>query len=126
MTVLYCSAHAMREFNKRHLDIDKETDVLSFPFTDDVESLRSATTPYLGDVALSLEVCARQAPEHGKSVADEVALLLTHGILHLLGHDHDTPEKKRKMWRETDRLLTLTGEVPRPQIVVAERKSNRG
>jgi probable rRNA maturation factor len=59
------------------------TNVLSFP---------AAPNPFdhLGDVSLALETCAREAGEQGKTLADHVSHLLAHGVLHLLGHDHET------------------------------------
>ncbi len=126
MTVLYCSPKAMCELNREHLGIDEVTDVLSFPFSDEPAKLANMTMPYLGDLAISLHVCAAQAPEHGHATGDELALLLTHGLLHLLGHDHDTPAKKDKMWRVTDKLLALTRSVPRPAITVKPHPVHHG
>ena len=59
----------------------------------------------LGDVIISVPTARRQAEEAGKDVLDEVTMLAAHGLLHLLGWDHDTPAKDRRMKAETDRLL---------------------
>jgi probable rRNA maturation factor len=59
----------------------------------------------LGDVIVSAETAQRQAAERGHPVEAEIALLITHGLLHLLGEDHDTPENKAHMWaRQADVL----------------------
>lgn len=116
LSILYCSGAEIRRLNREFREMDKETDVLSFPSAEDAEELRSEPEPYLGDLALCLKVCAKQAPENARSFADEVALLLVHGLLHLLGFDHDTPTREREMWAETDRLLALAAEIKRPAL----------
>lgn len=121
-TVLFCSAKRIRDLNRDYLGLDKETDVLSFPAADDLESLRSQDAPYLGDLALSLQVCARQAR---RKLEEEVALLLVHGLLHLLGHDHDDPIKKKRMWAETNRLLRLCADIKRPRLAVKEENQQQ-
>ncbi|MCB2156027.1 rRNA maturation RNase YbeY [bacterium] len=114
LSVLFCSDARMRALNLEFRHIDKATDVLSFPNADDAEELRGEPEPYLGDLAIALPYTARQAAEHGRAVADEVALLLAHGLLHLLGWDHDTEDREKAMWAETDRLLALSKHLLRP------------
>ncbi|MEX0974820.1 MAG: rRNA maturation RNase YbeY, partial [Bacillota bacterium] len=65
----------------------------------------------LGDVVVSLETAGRQAAEAGKSLEQEVALLLVHGTLHLLGYDHETPEKEAVMWKRQDAALKAINQV---------------
>jgi probable rRNA maturation factor len=74
----------MRNLNRVFLDKDRPTDVLSFPSGDSPER------PFLGDLAVDLAVAQRQARRLGHSVEREIQILLTHGLLHLLGHDHET------------------------------------
>ena len=115
--------HALnRDF--RHMD--KPTDVLAFAMHEG--ELGSIGTDILGDVVVSVETARRQAAREGHDVLAEVTMLLTHGILHLLGWDHDTPAKDRKMRAETARLVALAGEMapkvratraPRARAVVA-------
>lgn len=85
----------LRDLNYRHLGIDAPTDVLSFPAeATDPES----GAPYLGDVVISVERAAKQALRAGHSLEAELQLLVVHGVLHLLGHDHADPEPKAAMW----------------------------
>ena len=84
------------------------TDVLSFPMDDlapgDPAGPRVAGI--LGDVIICPEVAARQAAQAGHPAPDELALLLTHGVLHLLGYDHAEPEEHARMFSLQDDLLT--------------------
>ncbi|MFN2144341.1 MAG: rRNA maturation RNase YbeY, partial [Anaerolineales bacterium] len=90
---------------------DAPTDVLSFPVAfDDPET----GSPYLGDILISLPTARKQAETAGHAVQDEVQLLLAHGMLHLLGYDHTTPEEKAKMWTLQDRILTQLGIQAKP------------
>ena len=91
----------IHELNKRYLERDRPTDVLAFalkgtpgemPFPapdDDVD--------HLGEVVISVEQAAIQAKKHRHSVSREVAILLVHGVLHLVGYDHGEPEEERAM-----------------------------
>lgn len=73
---------ALRALNARWRQQDKPTNVLSFPAGDSV---------LLGDVVLAFETVRREASEQGKSLADHMSHLVVHGVLHLLGHDHERP-----------------------------------
>ncbi len=90
----------LRRLNRSFLGIDATTDVLSFP---------SGAEDYLGDIAISWPAVTRQAAEHGHSEESELALLCVHGLLHLLGRDHDSPEEERAMWAETYAGLAAAG-----------------
>lgn len=118
ISLLFCSRAEIHRLNREYLGHDKPTDVLSFPSTDDPAALKGQDGVHLGDLAISLEVCAAQAPDFGRTTEQEVALLLVHGLLHLLGYDHDTKPKERRMWAETDRLLALAADIPMPPITV--------
>ncbi len=90
----------LRALNHTFRNVDSSTDVLSFgeaededmPFVQAPESV-----PHLGDVAISFPHVQRQAEEYGHSRQRELAYLLTHGILHLLGYDHEDPDDARDM-----------------------------
>ena len=94
LSVTFCDNEEIRELNRRFRNIDRATDVLSFPLFDDdgmdahVEELQCM----LGDVVLSLERALEQAVEYGHSFEREVAFLTVHSVLHLLGYDHETSE----------------------------------
>jgi probable rRNA maturation factor len=93
----------IQQLNRNYLGNDAPTDVLSFPVPfDDPETGK----PYLGDIVISLPTAIRQANSAGHPPEEEIKLLLVHGILHLLGHDHATPEEKSAMWALQDKILT--------------------
>jgi probable rRNA maturation factor len=83
VSVLLCGDARMRRLNREYRGIDRPTDVLSFPAEDPA---------FLGDVAVDVPYAARQARKRGHSLDREVRLLLAHGVLHLLGHDHETDD----------------------------------
>ncbi len=118
VSVLFCSASRMAELHRTHLGEDHATDVLSFPALDDPKRAPRAHTIHLGDIAVCLPVCARQAPDFERTTDQEVALLLVHGLLHLLGYDHDVPARKRAMWAETDRILEAMSRIRAPRLSV--------
>jgi probable rRNA maturation factor len=104
LNVLCVERDAMAELNLRHMGSDGPTDVLAFPMDAPGESVRGEPA-ILGDVVLCPEVAAEQAVEHGVTESAELELLLVHGILHLLGHDHADDSERRAMFALTDRLL---------------------
>ena len=86
LTVVFCRSERIRELNRLYRDLDEPTDVLSFPATDSGEDGRT----YLGDIFIAPEVAAEYARQGGIELADELAVLHLHGLLHLLGYDHET------------------------------------
>ncbi len=78
---------AIRVLNREWRGMDKPTDVLSWPLEDDAPA---GTEDALGDVVISLDTAQRQAQARGWTLEEETALLLVHGILHLLGHEDET------------------------------------
>lgn len=86
---------AMAELNGRYRGRSGPTDVLSFSLLEGPGAEHRGGC--LGDVVIDLQVAARQASELGHRVDDELARLLIHGVLHLLGHDHEEPEETREM-----------------------------
>ena len=92
----------MQELNRRHRGIDRSTDVLSFSLLEGVSAAHRGRL--LGDVVIGIETAARQASERHRALDDEVARLLIHGVLHLLGHDHEEPAEARAMRAEERRV----------------------
>ena len=87
--VTFVSNRKIREYNREFRNVDRETDVLSFPFAEE----EYYTDPdsgdvMLGDIVISLEKAAEQAAEYGHSYEREVGFLTVHSMLHLLGYDH--------------------------------------
>ncbi len=93
----------VRDLNRDHRGVDTTTDVLAFAFSetegDDGEHfvLPPDSALDLGEVIISVPQAQRQAAEHGHALERELALLVAHGILHLLGYDHEGPEDERRM-----------------------------
>jgi probable rRNA maturation factor len=107
LSVVLVDAAAMTDLHVRWMDEPGPTDVLSFPM-DELRQPQDDEEPepgMLGDVVLCPQVADRQAAEAGHSRDDELALLLTHGILHLLGYDHAEPEEHAEMFGLQARLL---------------------
>lgn len=88
VTLLLTTNAEIRRLNRSFRSLDRTTDVLSFPFEGDLEPRQA----YLGDIAISMPRAQSQARRAGWPLAAEMALLVTHGYLHLLGHDHETDD----------------------------------
>lgn len=98
LTVSFVDRGDIAELNAEHMGVDAPTDVLSFPIDDVDEQRRAADVPVLlGDVVISPAVAAEQYADHAGTLDDELALLVVHGILHLLGHDHAEPDETAVM-----------------------------
>lgn len=100
---------AMETLHVQWMELPGPTDVMSFPM-DELRPGRPGEDPaegILGDVVLCPTVAARQAAQAGHAMEEELLLLTTHGILHLLGYDHAEPEEEREMF-ELQRQLLLT------------------
>ncbi len=121
VNVLLTDNVGIRELNRDYRDIDRETDVLSFPmfyftpgaFPEDVRNLLdpgSSLLP-LGDMAISIEKVYTQAEEFGHSRERELGYLTVHSVLHLLGYDHmDEGPMKQQMRQREEAIMTLLGE----------------
>ena len=104
VSVLFVDRTTISELNAHHMGADGPTDVLAFPIDMPGES-RGGEPSILGDVVLCPEVAAEQAGRAGNTPDAEIELLVVHGLLHLLGHDHAEDEERRRMFSLTDRLL---------------------
>lgn len=104
LSVLCVERDVIASLNAAYMGSEGATDVLAFPM-----DLPGETAPgqpsILGDVVLCPAVAAEHAQGNGQGYRDEVELLLVHGILHLLGHDHAEPDEQELMFGLTDRLL---------------------
>ncbi|MCL2424566.1 MAG: rRNA maturation RNase YbeY [Micrococcales bacterium] len=107
LSVLLVTTQTMSDLHLRWMDEPGPTDVLSFPM-DEMLPGREGAQPapgLLGDVVLCPDVAATQAQAAGHSTAEELLLLTVHGILHLLGFDHDEPAERDQMFDLQRRLL---------------------
>lgn len=112
LSIVVCDDATIRPLNLEWRGKDAPTDVLSFPQEEADEPGRFAVPPLaLGDIVLSTETATRQAAELGHGLDTELKVLLVHGLLHLVGHDHegDDLEGARRMGAEERRLLALLG-----------------
>ncbi|XP_054798247.1 endoribonuclease YBEY, chloroplastic isoform X2 [Prosopis cineraria] len=107
LSVLLCNDEFIRKLNKEWRDEDHATDVLSM--SQHVPGLKLPIL-MLGDIVISVETAARQAEERGHTLLDEIRILLVHGLLHLLGFDHEISEEaEAEMEREEELLLKRLG-----------------
>ena len=106
LAILLTDDAAVRELNGRWRGKDAPTNVLSFPAA-------PTAAPWLGDVALAYETCAREAAEQGKPLAHHITHLVAHGVLHLLGWDHQTDAEADEMEALERDILARLG-VPDP------------
>jgi probable rRNA maturation factor len=88
LTIVLADDGTVRRFNRQYRGIDKPTNVLSFGNTDGERQPAPGSPAILGDVVLARETVAAEAADQGKSVVDHAVHLVVHGVLHLLGHDH--------------------------------------
>lgn len=118
ISIMLVDNEEIREINREHRHIDKPTDVLSFPMVEITEGkLVSDTGDYdmdenlllLGDIIISLEKTQEQAVEYGHSLERELAFLVTHGMFHLLGYDHQQEEEEMRMLAKQEAVLEQMG-----------------
>lgn len=88
ISVVFVSNNAIQALNKQYRSLDKPTDVLSFAQIEDMELFTIDGVPILGDIVISLEQAAVQGTIYGHSLQRELAFLLVHGLLHLIGYEH--------------------------------------
>lgn len=109
LSVLFVDDRGIRELNRDFREIDRATDVLSFP-SGEYPVDEGADYLYVGDMALSLERARSQAEEYGHSYEREIAFLTAHSVLHCLGYDHvDGPEQEKEMFSRQEAILQGMG-----------------
>ena len=111
LSVVLTDNRRLHKLNWDYLGVDAPTDVLSFPAS---ESDGSETDPetgarYMGDILISVPYAAKGAKQAGNSLEAELQLLVVHGVLHLLGHDHAKPKEKARMWKAQAEILESLG-----------------
>ena len=102
VTVLLTDDASIRDLNARFRGKDQPTNVLSFPAPE-------TAAPHLGDIALAYGVCAREAEAQGKSLQHHLMHLTAHGVLHLLGYDHETDAEAEEMEGMERAILATLG-----------------
>ncbi len=128
LSVLLTDDDQIQELNRFYRKKDRPTDVLAFAMNEGkpMPNIRGAEAPrLLGDVIVSVDTARAQAKAHGRDVLEEVTMLLAHGLLHLLGWDHDTDRKDRAMRAETDRLCAAARGPRKTATLRAQRRQAR-
>ena len=115
ITVSFVDGQTIQKYNKQHRNVDRETDVLSFPmlnihYSQKVSEFLDEKMPdgslYLGDVVICKKVAKQQAKEYGHKTKREVAFLALHGLLHLLGYDHIEDDDEKVMMAKSEEILS--------------------
>lgn len=111
VSVVFVDDEYIRELNRQFRGKDCSTDVLSFALNegDEPEILDGPEETLLGDIVISLETAIRQADDFGHSLERELAYLTVHGVLHLMGYDHEAEDAKAEMRRQEEQILALLG-----------------
>lgn len=97
----------IRKMNKEYRNVDKETDVLSFPMFEksEIENIDISNPYILGDIVISIEQVKKQAIEYEHSFERELSYMIVHGFYHLLGHDHIKDIDKKQMRKKEENIL---------------------
>ena len=106
VTVVITDDARIQELNRSFRGVGRPTDVLAFAMREGTFFvIPDSLPPYLGDVVISYPRAEAQAADQGHPVEDELALLVVHGCLHLLGYDHADEKARRQMWARQDEIL---------------------
>ncbi len=109
LSIVLCDDATIQALNRAYRKKDRPTDVLAFAMREGPHAELAGAM--LGDVVVSLDTAARQAASRGVPLDREVTMLVAHGLLHLLGHDHATKIEERRMSARTDALIAAA--IPR-------------
>ena len=113
VSVTFVDNDFIHGLNRDYRHIDRPTDVISFAFLDNEEDkaqqLKKKGIVVLGDIYISIDKAKEQAQEYGHSLKRELSFLFIHGLLHLLGYDHMTPEDEQVMFKLQDEILPPKG-----------------
>ncbi|MFP3975205.1 MAG: rRNA maturation RNase YbeY [Dehalococcoidia bacterium] len=110
LSMVITDDETVRQLNHTYRELDESTDVLAFAFQEEFDEVpfpqSSDGISQLGEVIISCPQAAKQAEEQGHSLEKEIATLVIHGVLHLLGYDHEHPEEEREMRTREAEILT--------------------
>ncbi len=110
INIILTTPENIRKANREYRNIDKETDVLSFPMFEkdeinEIKKTKSEVFDVLGDIIISIDRVKEQAEEYGHSFERELAYMTIHGFYHLMGYDHMTEEEKKEMREKEENVL---------------------
>jgi probable rRNA maturation factor len=124
LSIVLTNDDQIQKLNNVYRGMDRPTDVLAFAMREG--RFKAFAGDLLGDVVVSVPRARRQAAERSVPLMTEITMLVAHGILHLIGWDHDTPAKDRAMRAETDRVCArAVATPPRPTRVARARRPGR-
>ncbi|AUW93218.1 MAG: rRNA maturation RNase YbeY [Sulfobacillus thermosulfidooxidans] len=103
VSVVLTNDEAVHALNREYRGVDRPTDVLSFSQREGEDA--NPDDPVLGDIVISLDRVAAQAADYGHSFERELGFLTVHGVLHLLGWDHELPDEEQRMMAKTEEIL---------------------
>jgi len=111
VSITFVDDEAITDLNRDHRGLARPTDVLSFSQLegDEMPDLPEGEPLPIGDIVISLERCLSQAADYGHSFDRELGFLTAHGMLHLLGWDHQSPEEEGRMMAKTEEILSELG-----------------
>lgn len=112
VNLIILTPEQIQTMNKKYRDVDRVTDVLSFPMLESINDISKECDAFLdevniGDIYICRERAMEQAKEYGHSVRREMCFLATHGLLHLLGYDHIKEQDEKIMFPLQDKILNL-------------------
>lgn len=107
LSIYVATDEYVQSLNQQYRGVEATTDVLTFPAEPMPEEFEDEEAPYAGDMILAYTHILEQGAQSNHIPADEFGLLVIHGLLHLAGYDHDSPERQRVMWEKQAELLAL-------------------
>lgn len=105
LSILFVGSEYMRELNKHYRHINKTTDVLSFPMYESPDEFPVMGPILLGDIIVNVEMAEQTSHENESSLHNELVNLLVHGLLHLLGYDHERGQNDERLMFEKEKEL---------------------
>lgn len=109
VSMSFVTDEEIRKLNKTYREIDKETDVLSFPLIEDFSAEFSENVYPIGDVVISIDKVKEQAENYNHSFKREISFLTVHSLLHLLGYTHETEAEEKEMFSQQEYILKEFG-----------------
>ena len=105
VSLIICGPVTIKRINRQYRDIDKATDVISFALLDNEETVEYEDVIELGDIFINRDRVYSQAYDYEHSIKREFVFLFVHGLLHLLGYDHMTPEDEKRMFALQKKII---------------------
>ena len=111
VNIILTNPENIRKINSKYRNIDKETDVLSFPMfeKEELETRDEVIMDILGDIVISINKVKKQAAEYGHSIERELSYMVVHGFYHLMGYDHIVEAERRIMREKEENILEKLG-----------------